>query len=647
MLFCKWGSLLFFQGESEIAKEYLDRSVYLAKKSSLHQVLTDAYQIQANIYTATQQTDASFLALKKALRSARLLPHLPYSKDILNQLATNYHAQGQLDSAIHFFQRLLPLKEKNNDTDGLISDLSALGNLYRERGSYELAQQQYIKALQHTETINDSFALMTLYSEIGILYESQQIIPLSRENFEKALNIAKAKENNFLIASCYKKLGNLAALENQTEKAIAYYQKSLALYEKLGHKINAADVQIQLSRFYQNKDQYQQAKSYLLEAISIRQQSKDRLSTLHAKLALGKLEILFGDPQTGIKIVQEGLPEYKKMKDQEGLQQSYSLLSIAYESLDKPQQALYYFREYTGIKDSLTSIQRTRVINELEEKYKSEKKDRELLQKNLEIHTKQKEIQQRNNQLLLLAGGSLFMAFLITFLLFVNQKNKLINRQKIEFLKKEQETRLLTAIIEGEEKELKRIGQELHDGLGAVLATIKMQISSISGKIPTIKENPGYQKAAELIDAACGTIREISHGMMPYILEHQGLEYAIEDLCQTISNTKNIEVHFNPYQVDLIQSDMLTITIYRITQELLKNILKHAQASEIIVQLTVADNEIDLLVEDNGKGFDPKTEYKGIGLNNIRSRVNYLKGSMEIDSKIEEGSTFLIKLPLT
>ena len=161
-----------------------------------------------------------------------------------------------------------------------------------------------------------------------------------------------------------------------------------------------------------------------------------------------------------------------------------------------------------------------------------------------------------------------------------------------------------------------------------------------------IEENTNYQKAEDLIDEACNTVREISHGMMPYLLEQQGLEAAIEDLCQTFASSKDLAVYFNPFQVDLIQADVLKFTLYRITQELLKNILKHAHASEVIVQLTVEDNQIELLVEDDGVGFDPQAQRKGIGLSNIASRVEYLNGQFNIDSAVGRGSTFLIALPL-
>ena len=192
----------------------------------------------------------------------------------------------------------------------------------------------------------------------------------------------------------------------------------------------------------------------------------------------------------------------------------------------------------------------------------------------------------------------------------------------------------------------KRIARELHDGLGAVLATVKMQISGIQHKFPQIQSSATYQKAESLIDGACRTVREISHNLMPYVLEQQGLLFAIDDLCNTFASHNDITFDFIPYGDEQLLPAELKITVFRITQELLKNIIKHAEAKEVIVQVTIEENEVILIVEDDGKGFDTAIPQNGIGLENIRSRTAYLGGTLEIDATIGQGSTFTIQFPL-
>ncbi len=268
------------------------------------------------------------------------------------------------------------------------------------------------------------------------------------------------------------------------------------------------------------------------------------------------------------------------------------------------------------------------------------------ISKTKKMQTPVLELLLKNNQLLLLAGGLGLVALLATFLFFIFRKHQQLNTQKILLLQKEQETHRLNALIEAVEKERKRIARELHDELGTILATVKMEISSIPYQLPQAKSLPNYQKAESLLDNACRTVRELSHDLMPYVLEQQGLEFAISDMCHNLSNHYDISFDFNYFGEEQLLSDILKTTTFRISQELLKNIIQHAEAHEVIVQLTIEENELTLIVEDDGKGFDVSTPPQGMGIDNIRSRVAYLNGTLEIDSIIGQGSTFTIQLPL-
>ena len=141
-------------------------------------------------------------------------------------------------------------------------------------------------------------------------------------------------------------------------------------------------------------------------------------------------------------------------------------------------------------------------------------------------------------------------------------------------------------------------------------------------------------------------MREVSHDLMPHVLEQQGLIPAINDMCQNLTNHHDIEFDFISYGEEEGLSDVIKITIYRIVQELLKNITKHANAKEVIVQLTIENEEIILIVEDDGVGFDTSITHKGIGIENIYSRTAYLNGTVDIDTSIGQGSTFTIQLPI-
>jgi signal transduction histidine kinase len=646
MVYCKKGDVYYNQRILLKADTFYNQSIRYAKKLNLYEILIDAFQNKSAIYNNYQDHEAAINALKTALKYAHLKRDQNQSKNILNQISTNYHATGQLDSAIFYFQKGLLLKQEMKDMDGLISDYSALGNLFRERGNYEVAQKNLIAALEIAEAEQDTFSITTIYAEIGDVYAAQMVWNLAEKYYNQALQLAQLKNSRFAEAGCLKNLGKIYYLQNNENTSVEYYEASLKIYEQLNSKINAADVLISLSKVYQEGNQFVKAKALLMEALAARSHSQDKMSTIAIKMALSEIEINHGSLSKGITIVEECLGICQKMKDKDGLRQCYLLLADAYAKSNDFEKAYQYYQQFNIANDSLTSIERTKAINELEMRYETEKKDKEIAQQKVEIEKQRVEIQIRNNQLLMLAGGLALIGLLATLLFFINRKNKQLNQQKIEVLKKEQETQHLKAVIEGEEKERKRVAEELHDGLGAVLATVKMSISSIGHKLPNVQSLQTYQETELLIDDACRTVREISHALMPHVLEQQGLEFAIDDLCQTLSNNNDITFDFIYFGNEQLLSDVIKTSVFRITQELMKNILKHAQAKEVIVQLTIEATALMLVVEDDGKGFDNSKPHKGIGLENIQSRVTYLNGRLDIESEIGRGSTFTIQVPL-
>jgi len=635
--------LLLAKGEVDEGRVLYNQSIAFAKNEKLDEVLIDVYQKQALTFASSQTPDSAISLLKLALSYAS--QDEEKSKNIINQISTNYHALGQLDSAIVYFQRGLELKKRMDDPDGLISDHSALGNLYRERGEYENAQEQLMEALDIAETTENSFAMMTIYSELGDIYAAQQIWNVSENYYTQSLELARQKNSRFREAGCFKKLGHIFQLQEKDSAAVASFRAALDIYTQLKNKRSAAEIMISLSQLYKNDSQFQKAGELLQEALTARSSSQDMMSILPIKLALADIEIKLGNREKGMAYAEACVEAFEKMGDKEGMRQAYLLLSDAYSQAGNYKKAFHFHQAYSAIKDSLISVERAEAIKKYDLLVTTKKKDEEISQQNEKIKNQGIELLKSNNQVILLASGLGFIGLIAGLLFFVYYKNKQLNQQRIHVLKKEQETQRLKSIIEGEEKERKRLARELHDGLGAVLATVKMQISGIQRKFPDVQTSETYQKAETLIDDACRTVREVSHDLMPYVLEQQGLFSAIGEMCQNLSSQHDTSFDFIPFGEEEQLNDVLTITLYRITQELLKNILKHADATEVIVQLTIEDEEIMLIVEDDGKGFDTSLKKKGIGLDNIYSRTAYLNGTLDIDSTIGQGSTFTILLP--
>jgi signal transduction histidine kinase len=205
-------------------------------------------------------------------------------------------------------------------------------------------------------------------------------------------------------------------------------------------------------------------------------------------------------------------------------------------------------------------------------------------------------------------------------------------------------------VIEAEIKERKRIGEELHDGLGQILSLLKLTLTSLENKqtLFSDKQKELIGNAVELTDNAFSELRNISHNMAPLFLKEKGLTNSIKDLLDGLNQSNKYKVSMDITGFNNQLENFLELTIYRVVQEALNNIIIHAEATEINFQLLQSDKEITMMIEDNGKGFDiGELENKhGIGLRNIRSRVENIGGKLHLDSVISRGTIVTIIIPI-
>ena len=292
-------------------------------------------------------------------------------------------------------------------------------------------------------------------------------------------------------------------------------------------------------------------------------------------------------------------------------------------------------------------------VNELRLKYETENKERRIMR--LEFN---QQLQERRNRNLVyfLAGLGLLLILLGFLVVFYRQKlrisrllakqNEEINQRKIQALEQEKTIHSMDAMIRGQEEERARIANDLHDGLGSLLSTIQMHFNKIQEELNSLQKLNAHLKAFEMLDDACVEVRKISHDMMPGALEKLGLMPALNDLVNNLKSTGKMNVVLQEFgdkqKLDKTQEMML----YRIVQELMNNVSKHAQANELIVQFTWHENMLNLIVEDDGKGFDQDKIEAGLGLESIQRRVDYLRGKLYVESAVGKGSTFTMDIPI-
>ena len=330
-------------------------------------------------------------------------------------------------------------------------------------------------------------------------------------------------------------------------------------------------------------------------------------------------------------------------------------IAEAHEHLGDFKKASLYNEKHIVLRDSIDN--KFRALEVLEDKYEDQKKINEInKEKNLRVVA---ENNKKTTQLYALTGGVILMALLFFALFYaykskkakeLAEKTKEIEVQKnIELLKK-QELKSIKAMINGQEAERKRIAKDLHDRLGSMLSMVKLNYKSIEDSIDKLKEEnkKQYSQANALLDEACNTVREIAHNMVSGVLTKFGLVAALEDLKNTIEGTNTFQLELVTHGLDNRLENNLEIELYGIVQELIHNVIKHAKANEVSVQLLKRVDGVNLTVIDDGIGFDnSKEESKsGMGLKSVASRVQELNGVFDIDTGKGNGTTIAVDIPL-
>lgn len=322
----------------------------------------------------------------------------------------------------------------------------------------------------------------------------------------------------------------------------------------------------------------------------------------------------------------------------------YKQLSSLSEEMGNTKEALVWEQKYSKLNDSLNTENVKIEINKIETKFNAAEKERKIATLNTEKKQKELEVNKKNSYLWGLSLILLLMISLLIFLYIIFRKNKKISEQKINEIKQKEELSLTKAILDGEERERERIARDLHDGLGGMLAGVKINFSTWSANYLDPEKDKEFYKILKQLDNSVSELRHVARNLMPESLLNFGLETALNDLCE-FYNRKDLDIDFQAINIEKNLPLNIQLNIYRIVQELLANAIKHAEASNILLQCSQSGKDFFITIEDNGKGFESHTRQKpkSMGLHNLRNRVDYLKGNMEISSD-NQGTTINIEL---
>ena len=592
----------------------------------------------------------------------------------------------------------------NNNKNDPIKRIDARNKLIIEHYLYSKPDSAYImcKNLYEFVTLNkiDSRKGQVLLT-FGNIENTLGNIQNATSNYVEALKIFKETKYNKGIASAYNNLGKTYKTSWDFDKALKYYNESLKINEQLNDSNQIGGNLTNIANIYSNRYKLDTAKIYYEKSIAILEKTGDLRSEILAKLNLGNNLLNMKQTNNGLNLINEVLQKSKTLNDKYIETGAYHILMSYYYHKNLDNKALYYAKlclpiaEETNnkqMKDNCYSIfydiyknngnfklannylekrlnlnfefeklKSTQQLQKLEiERYRikdSMQKVEETLKLELEH---QNQIQQKNKEksnLTLAWGGSISALSILAFIVYRKTKRKQLFAEKEKQLEIEKKERILkdlelntiNAMIEGQEKERERLALDLHDSVGATLSAAKMQFQYLAQNNNITKSQDFITKISTLLEDAYVQVRSMAHLKNSGVMAKNGLLPAIENLSHNASGTNGLNINVRSHGLESRLENSIELTIFRIVQELITNIIKHAEATSATIYLTNYKNTINIMIEDNGKGFQPNvvaTKNKGMGISSIDKRVANLNGTMTIESEPNKGTSIIIDIPI-
>lgn len=591
---------------------------------------------------------------EKALRISQRIHDQKGIASSYYNIGMYYERVGDYNKAKDFFNSSLIIWQQLNDRLSLGNTLLALGDCYQAIGDLKKAASYLKEGAQVMEKLSDRNSMVLANNALGFLYERNNRYDSALHFYSLSKRLINKEVSPKVAGNTYIHVGNIYFRSEKYDSALHYYQLSLAQY-KSGENLNGiSDAYGNIGTVFCALGKNDSALANYKLALDIKKQLDDKQGIIEASLNIGVLYNDTGKFQRALKYYFPALQLAKMTSQKQLISELYLNIYKTYANMGKYAKAFEYSKLYNSLQDSLDNEDNHKALAQMLAQYETEKKQNQikLLQQQQAIAKGKMRI--RNFQLVGTMGG-LVVAMLVLGLLIVNYRQRTrtqqaLNERRIADLLKDQELKSISAMLEGQEQERKRIAEDLHDRLGSLLSTVKLHFAAFGNNLRTKElEIPQYASANVLLDEACEEVRRIAHNMLSGVLVQFGLVPALRELADSIESSSDIKVNVSAFGLDERLESRVEIEIYRIIQELVNNILKHAQASEINIQLTRQDSLLNIMVEDNGQGFDTSDvrNSKGIGLKNMAYRAEKIGGSFQIDSYPGKGTTAVIEIPLS
>ena len=609
----------------------------IAKDSTkVIQLHDQAYKLELS------EPDSAIALYKKAADISQSIHYAIGEGRSYNYMGIVNFEQGQYLEAKRLNLKAIPLFQSVNYQLGIAACLINLGNIELYLGNYDQSMSYYIEGIETYEALDDLQRLMWTYNNMSSLFLNNQQGQKALDYAMKAKGLSIQIVDSIALADSYINMANASLM---LKDSLAYLRHSMQAYiisestKNLYNQLLAAN---NLANHFIQTLQLDSAEVYTKKTIELAKSYQNPYNISESLLTAGKLAY-----KQGLYIVAND-----KLQSARQMANNYSLdklkvniahqLYFVHKASNNHQEASADMALYMQLKDSINQVETLKYIHLLEQKFENTKKEQTIQNQELELAAQERSLS-RNRLLFVIVGTIIIVLGIVIFSLRkYNKQAAKLHAEQMKRFKEEQKNSALKAVVKGQEQERVRLARELHDGVNGGLAAIKLIAASQKNR----PSNGTLCEIEDLLNDLSQEVREMSHNLMPGSLAKGGLIQSISDLVNRFNHSQNIgfEVQYIG-AIDQIPEDT-KFYVYRIIQELLKNVLNHSNASECLLQLSVHDDSFNICCEDNGIGMDTKLNGNGIGMANIKGRLEFLNGTIDCQSVPNEGTSINIEIPI-
>lgn len=569
-----------------------------------------------------------------------------YEAEALNTIGITYEAQGNYEEAMTYELKALDIRKRLGDKLKMANTLNTLGIIHDEKGDYPKALAYYFDARTIYESLKEESKIAMVLTNIGIVLRAQKEYKNVVTYYRQAMSIYQKLGNRFGLAACHSNLGAVYLNIPNYDSAIYYSLLASKEFEAQNIRQFLPTTLSNVAIAFDRSGQYEKSRTYFLQARKFHEEYHNQKELSFTLSQLARLESKLGNYGIAVHHADEALDIATRIKAKEQIMQAHEALAEVQARTQNYKDAYAEHVLFMEAKDSLFQKDKAKSLQELQTKYETEKHKQEIVLLNQENELKSTVIER--NYLII---GGLVLILVLLALVFYLWRVKSIHRQKE--VAQEQKERLretqINAVIESQEQERKRFAADLHDGMGQLVAALQLNIQSIKNKSDQENTISLVENSEQLLHDIQQEIRNTAFNLMPPVLGKEGLIPAVRELIRRITKGSAIKVEFTVHEVASRFPDVIEISVYRIIQEVVSNILKHGNASHLIIAFTGFESEVVLTIEDDGVGFDLsrfQNSRQSNGWRTIETRLNLIKGAMEYDTmEGRRNNSVVIRIP--